>query len=349
MLSAVATPCDGHFPHYRRTSPALASKVGGPSIGSTGQTASPVVQCSHQPSETYLGVAELPLDHAKRGSTFARTCALAFSILRLALTGRCVYRASCRCCGVLRPASHFSVGMLGALFDAGVAGIGETTFSSPCSSLSTWVTSATVLPCPPRCVPAPIHHQRRCAPHAKVILVPLLGLVHFRVALASWFLDELGAWISVASTIVHLIISGRSTLGYGTKSSSTMRSTGCRYPVVRWLVAPRRAMWCFDAGDDEIPKLSTLAIKGRASACRYQPKQRAQLPARTRAAHRVVADGDGSLSVDASAIVANTSILGMLRAAGDSHGSAPALSRSRHRQNRETAPTERQRCVLEQR
>ncbi len=68
-----------------------------------------------------------------------------------------------------------------------------------------------------------------------------------------------------------------------------------------WLLVEQ--CWFFDAGDDEIPKLSTLAIKGP-----YVPAQAGinqgkghNYPLGLAAAHRVVADGDGSLSVDSSA------------------------------------------------
>lgn len=68
-----------------------------------------------------------------------------------------------------------------------------------------------------------------------------------------------------------------------------------------WLLVEQ--CWYFDAGDDEIPKLSTLAIKGPdvpAQACIYQGKGH-NYPLGLAVAHRVVADGYGALSVDGSA------------------------------------------------
>ncbi|MPN55493.1 hypothetical protein SDC9_203176 [bioreactor metagenome] len=75
--------------------------------------------------------------------------------------------------------------------------------------------------------------------------------------------------------------------------------------IIRSFVGLRnlfKQCWRFDAGDDEIPKLSTLAIKGPgvpAQAGIYQSKGHND-PFGLSAAHRVVADGDGALGVDGS-------------------------------------------------
>lgn len=80
---------------------------------------------------------------------------------------------------------HFSVGMLGALFDAGVAGIGADDVLVAVQQLVDLGDirhdgcRAHYAVYQPRFI---INTDVRL--HAKVILVPLLGLVHFRVALA---------------------------------------------------------------------------------------------------------------------------------------------------------------------
>lgn len=88
---------------------------------------------------------------------------------------------------------HFSVGMLGALFDAGVAGIGADDVLVAVQQL---VDVGDI-----RHGGCRAHHavyQPRfiinadVRLHAKVILVPLLGLVHFRVALAVLVLGRTG-------------------------------------------------------------------------------------------------------------------------------------------------------------
>ena len=79
----------------------------------------------HQPSETYLGVAELPLDHAKRGLYLRSHLRLGLLDLALGFVQGAAFIehlvGAAACCDL---PDHFSVGMLGALFDAGVAGIG---------------------------------------------------------------------------------------------------------------------------------------------------------------------------------------------------------------------------------
>jgi hypothetical protein len=75
-------------------------------------------------------------------------------------------------------------------------------------------------------------------------------------------LDELGAWISVASTIVHLDNIG--PLNARVRHEIQLDDARPLDVVILsfvglWLLVEQ--CWCFDAGDDEIPKLSTLAIK----------------------------------------------------------------------------------------
>jgi len=68
--------------------------------------------------------------------------------------------------------------------------------------------------------------------------------------------------------------------------------------VGQWFLVDQR--WRFDAGDDEIPKLSAIAIKGPdvpAQAGIHQREGHDDALGLT-AAHRVVADGDGPLGVD---------------------------------------------------